>query len=120
MQVVIYTAANQEPVEQQLRLRSKSNFQFTYFPIAKAIRAVAEGDDPFCVEFLRFSLSSLKFTSDRVLETLNLTGRGNIVLYRAKFLRNEQCPGINTWMARACAAAYPGTPFQSGERQKGF
>ncbi|KAJ7026205.1 hypothetical protein C8F04DRAFT_1268378 [Mycena alexandri] len=106
LRVVIYTDAEQEPMEQQLRLRSKSNFEFKYFPIAKVVRAVPDGDDPTCVEFVRFSLSTLTFTEDRILGTLNLTDRGNILIYRAKHLTNEQCPGIDTWIARACAQVY--------------
>ncbi|KAF8143247.1 hypothetical protein K438DRAFT_1783918 [Mycena galopus ATCC 62051] len=108
VRIVVFATADEEPLEQLVRLRCKSNFSFKYFNLAKTVNAVPTDDNGHeAVPYLRYSLSSLRFTDDRVLDTLNLTDRGNIVIYRAASLRNDQCPDINTWIQRACASAFP-------------
>jgi hypothetical protein len=107
IRVVIYTDKHTEPVQQELRLRCISNFEFKSFELARVVNAISD-DGASCTKFLRYSLSTKKFTADRVLTTLNLSGRGNIVLYRAESLAEQQCPGIKDWMRRAEASAIPG------------
>ncbi|KAJ7906992.1 hypothetical protein B0H13DRAFT_2332854 [Mycena leptocephala] len=109
VKIVIFNTADQDPLVQDVRLRSKSNFNFKYFNLAKAVNAVPDGDnDPEkCAKFLRYSLSKMRFTADRVLGTLNLTGRGNTVIYRAESLSHQQCPGLDKWINRACSSAFP-------------
>ncbi|KAF7360833.1 hypothetical protein MSAN_01112600 [Mycena sanguinolenta] len=110
IRVVIYKDANEEPFEQQLRRRCKSDFDFKWFHIAKVVRAVPDGDQDTqeCVAYHRYSLSDLDFTAERVLDTISLANRGDIVIYRATNLRNEQCPGINEWISKALDSAFSG------------
>ncbi|KAK6974870.1 hypothetical protein R3P38DRAFT_3238643 [Favolaschia claudopus] len=106
--IVVYAYGNEAPLIQRAHLRSKSNFDFRYFMVAKAVHIapVDDSDTQPCPRFHRFSLSSLEFTPDGVLSTINLTNRGNIVLYREENLTDDECPGIDDWITRACEAAY--------------
>ncbi|KAK6980702.1 hypothetical protein R3P38DRAFT_3235308 [Favolaschia claudopus] len=106
--IVVYAYSNEAPLIQRAHLRSKSNFDFRYFMVAKAVHIapVDDSDTQPCPRFHRFSLSSLEFTPDGVLSTINLTNRGNIVLYREENLTDDECPGIDDWITRACEAAY--------------
>ncbi|KAJ7463254.1 hypothetical protein FB451DRAFT_1180347 [Mycena latifolia] len=114
IRVVIYTDPGQEPVQQRLRLRSVSNFEFKWFPIARAVNAVSD-DGAKCTKFVRYSLSTQTFTEERVLGTLNLKSQGIIILYRAASLDNAQCPGIQNWIDEATASVVPEDSGDEGD-----
>lgn len=61
-----------------------------------------------CKQYERFSTRSNKFTTEGVLSTLNLRGRGNIILYRDASLTDAQCPGLQNWIMRAIDSVFPG------------
>ncbi|KAJ7466558.1 hypothetical protein B0H11DRAFT_2239732 [Mycena galericulata] len=105
---VVYATANTDPLCQKLRLRSKSNFEFKNFRLAKSVGLATRA-------FERFSLSSFEFTEDRVRDTLNLARRGNIIIYRLKSLTNAECPGIEDWMTQACNSAYENGCFEDDD-----
>ncbi|KAJ7434397.1 hypothetical protein FB451DRAFT_1195329 [Mycena latifolia] len=117
IRVVIYTDPGQEPVQQRLRLRSVSNFEFKWFPIARAVNAVSD-DGAKCTKFVRYSLSTQTFTEERVLGTLNLKSQGIIILYRAASLDNAQCPGIQNWIDEATASVVPGPSKRTRETKE--
>ncbi|KAK6980664.1 hypothetical protein R3P38DRAFT_2808920 [Favolaschia claudopus] len=101
--VVAWTDRAMDPLQRTLGLRSMSHFTFGNFPFAKVINAVVEptNNTPATI-YERFSTTSGIWTTDNVLETRKLTS--NILLLRASGMTNGDCPGIESWLGRACAA----------------
>jgi len=102
--LIIYTQANTEPLQYVVFVRFLGSFSFSYFRIARQVKATGLRN---CVLFERFSVFEKIFTPE-TLQPIDITHRGHYILWREASLNDNACPGIAEWKERVQASADAG------------
>ncbi|KAJ7743479.1 hypothetical protein DFH07DRAFT_964114 [Mycena maculata] len=91
--LVIYHTAGTPPTLYVVFLRCLTAFEFGYFRIAKTVKAVGL-DHP--VGFQRYSVFRNSFVPE-TLQPIDITSRGEYMLYKDRTLPDRDCPDIDEW-----------------------
>ncbi|KAF8174187.1 hypothetical protein K438DRAFT_1771784 [Mycena galopus ATCC 62051] len=109
---LVYTTAHQEdrvvqiikpnakPLKVDVSVRFPGHFEFSKLKIAELVGAVGAAPVPF----ERYCVFSQGWKQE-MLEAINLTERGDYMLYSWAFLAENNCPGIAQWTAKVQASA---------------
>ncbi|KAF8183520.1 hypothetical protein K438DRAFT_1766809 [Mycena galopus ATCC 62051] len=100
VQIIVFNKPNAKPLKVDVNVRFPGHFEFSKLKIAELVGAVGAAPVPF----ERYCVFSQGWKQE-TLEAINLTERGNYMLYRWAFLAENDCPGIAQWMAKVQASA---------------